>query len=114
MLNIENWTENIKQQVWNKAKEIPGFNSSIYRQDFAGAWIKYEDYGKNTSDTNFGWEIDHKIPKAQGGNDNLNNLEPLHWHNNHTKSDNYPSFKTSISSDGNCNILKEQSWRFNN
>lgn len=113
MLYNENWSESIKLKVWQKAKEVPGNDPNIYRKDFAGAWIKYEDYGKNSSDKNFGWEIDHKIPESKGGSDDLSNLEPLQWCNNRTKGNDYPRFKTSISSDGTHNTYKEQSWEFN-
>lgn len=44
MFYNENWSEDVKLKVWAKAKEVPGYNSNIYRKDFAGAWIKYEDY----------------------------------------------------------------------
>lgn len=113
MFYNENWSEDVKLKVWAKAKVVPGYNSNIYRKDFAGAWIKYEDYGKTSSDTNFGWEIDHKRPVSKGGSDDLSNLEPLQWCNNRTKGDEYPEFKTSISSENTHNIHKEQSWKFN-
>ena len=113
MFNNENWSEDVKLKVWAKAKAVPGYNSNIYRKDFAGAWIKNDDYGKTYSDTNFGWEIDHKRPVSKGGSDDLSNLEPLQWCNNRTKGDEYPEFKTSISSENTHNIHKEQSWKFN-
>lgn len=113
MFYNENWSEDIKLKVWNMANEVLGYDSRVYRKDFAGAWIKYEDYGKTSSETNLGWEIDHKYPKARGGSDELSNLEPLQWCNNRTKGNDYPSFKTSISSEGTHNVHKEQSWKFN-
>ena len=106
-------SEDLKLKVWEKAKKVSGYDPNIYRKDLAGAWIKYEDYGKATSDTSLGWEIDHKLPESKGGSDDLSNLEPLQWHNNRTKADDYPKFKTSISSEGTCNVCKEQSWMFN-
>ena len=50
---------------------------------------------------------------SKGGSDDLSNLEPLQWCNNRTKGDEYPEFKTSISSENTHNIHKEQSWKFN-
>ncbi|MBR5434607.1 MAG: HNH endonuclease [Bacteroidales bacterium] len=107
-------TENKKKLIWEQAK-IKRFNPAIWRQDLAGAWIKWDDYGKQTD---FGWTIDHIIPISQGGDDSLENLQPLHWRNNLEKGDNYPQYNTIISSginkDGNdCNIEKKQSWNRN-
>ena len=113
MFYNENWSEDVKLKVWRKAKAIAGYDSNVYRKDLADAWIKYEDYGKISSETNFGWEIDHKLPESKGGSDDLSNLEPLQWCNNRTKDNDYPSFKTSISSEGTHNVHKEQSWKFN-
>lgn len=54
------------QKVWNKAKKIDGQDSSRYRKDYAGAWIKCDEYG-NTGST-LGWEIDHRKPdECRGG-----------------------------------------------
>ncbi|MDD3436969.1 MAG: HNH endonuclease signature motif containing protein [Candidatus Gastranaerophilales bacterium] len=113
MFNAKTWSEETKQKVWAKAQIVGTNDPKVWRKDMAGAWIKYEDYGKTTSKTGNGWEIDHKKPEAKGGSDNLDNLQPLQWKNNRTKNDDYLGFKTSISSDGTKNIYKEQSWRFN-
>jgi hypothetical protein len=96
------------QQVWNKAKQVSGYDPNIWRQDFAGAWIRQDLYG---TDHKYGWEIDHLKPVSIGGSDELNNLNPLNWRNNRTKADNYPTFKTSVSSELNQNIEKWQQWR---
>ena len=37
-------------------------------------------------------------------------LLPLHWSNNRTKGDDYPRWRTSVTSDGIKNIEKEQRW----
>lgn len=65
--------------VWEKAEEVYGYDARIWRKDFAGAWIRYDHYGMKDS---FGWQIDHKKPQAQGGTDNIRNLQPLQWENN--------------------------------
>ncbi len=101
------FSETIIQQVWEKAKSISKYDPNIWRQDFAGAWIRKDLYG---TDAKYGWEVDHLKPVSKGGNDNINNLNPLHWKNNRTKADNYPSFQTAISSNENQNIEKLQSW----
>ena len=69
--------------VWSKGKEIPGYDSSVWRKDSeCNAWIKRGEYGNR--DSKYGWEIDHINPN---GSDNLLNLQPLQWENNVAKSD---------------------------
>lgn len=97
-------------KVWKKAKIQTDVQEDKWRKDYAGAWIKKSEYGNVDSD--YGWEIDHAKPVSQGGSDNLGNLRPLHWQNNRTKGNDYPKFKTSISSDGNKNVEKEQNWEY--
>ena len=67
--------------VWNKAGWSPAIAPGA-ATDVCGATIRREHYGKTTA---FGWEIDHKDPVANGGTDDLSNLQPLHWKNNRSK-----------------------------
>lgn len=106
---MANFTEDKIDLVWEKAKIIDGHDATKYRQDAAGAWIQRDEYG---TEGNFGWEIDHIFPEALGGNENLANLQPLQWENNRTKADNFPSFSTSVSSDGTNYTKNDQDWRF--
>lgn len=102
------------QKVWNKAKKIDGEDASLYRKDYAGAWIKRDEYGKTES--TLGWEIDHRKPVAKGGADDLTNLDPLQWNNNRTKSDDYPEWNTSMKAGESLtgrhfNEEKKQGWK---
>ena len=73
--------------VWDKGKEIPDFDSNVWRWDICGEVMKFNQHGKQTEN---GWEIDHKKPEAKDGSDDIDNLQPLQWENNRRKSDNYP------------------------
>jgi hypothetical protein len=68
-----------KDAVWKKGGKITGKDSEIWRIDQFGNNISYEEYGKTTK---YGWDIDHTIPKAKGGSDELCNLLPVHFSKN--------------------------------
>jgi len=80
--------------MWNKATIIPSKNPDVVRQDACGAKIKKAEYG--CRQFQYGWEIDHIQPKSKGGSDKLSNLQPLHWKNNATKSNNWPNWDCEI------------------
>ncbi|HEY4498803.1 MAG TPA: HNH endonuclease signature motif containing protein [Candidatus Paceibacterota bacterium] len=71
--------------IWAKAPVVTGYDMNVYRKDICGAWIAWRDYGNRNSQ--YGWEVDHVLPVAKGGSDELSNLRPLHWQNNTRKSD---------------------------
>lgn len=99
--------EDLINRIWDKANPITGFNPDIWRQDFAGAWIRKDHYGLHNK---YGWEIDHVEPKSSGGTDDLDNLQPLHWRNNESKKDDFPSFSTVVTSEGKINIVRIRKW----
>ena len=105
MFNI---SDALIDQIWEKAKIVDGYDSTRWRKDFAGAWIKKDQYGIQSI---YGWEIDHLKPVKLGGRDDISNLNPLHWENNRAKSSNYPRFRTVISSEGNRNVNAEKLWQ---
>lgn len=75
------------EAVWKKAKTVAG--KPDYARDCCGCLIYRHSYGKISD---YGWEVDHIRPLAKDGNDELRNLQPLHWENNRHKSDNYPDW----------------------
>lgn len=91
--------------IWNKADVVQGYDSIKFRKDIRGAWIEFESYGKETT---LGWEIDHILPLAKGCTDNQINLRPMQWKNNRAKADDFPTYKSGITSDGNNYIDKEE------
>lgn len=97
--------------VWRKAKTIQSVDPNSMRQDYAGAWIRYSDYGNRNSQ--YGWEIDHIKPLALGGSDDLDNFLPLQWNNYIRKGDDYPRWSTEMTADGSNNIELEKYWKIN-
>jgi len=77
------FTEEVIEAVWQKARAMG--TSAILRVDAWGWTIVRQDYGNGRS--RYGWEIDHIIPVAQGGGDELANLQPLQWENNRRKDE---------------------------
>jgi len=84
------WTIAQKIAVWNKGNIVQGVDASKIRKDNCGAWIHFDKHG-DTTENGYGWEIDHKFPVAKGGEDNIENLQPLQWQNNRRKGDDYPA-----------------------
>ncbi len=70
--------------AWDKAKPIRGKNPDAWGKDASGNKIRKGSYGTHGE---FGWELDHKNPKAKGGSDTPRNIQPLHWKENLKKSD---------------------------
>lgn len=95
--------------VWEKAAKQPNNNPDVFRKDYAGAWIRREDYGKRNMP--YGWEIDHLKPLAKDGTHDLDNLYPVHWRNNESKGDDYPRWKTVLSSKENKNVESDKRWK---
>ena len=60
--------EETVEAVWEKALPADGFR--YIKKDSCGALICRENYGKTES---LGWEIDHILPVAMGGGDDLDN-----------------------------------------
>ncbi len=78
-------TSKQKEHAWNGANIIKGENPDVWRKDKYGDTIKYSSYGTYGE---YGWEVDHKNPKSNGGTDHLRNIQALHTETNREKSDN--------------------------
>jgi hypothetical protein len=76
----------VRVAVWNKGQVVPGADPAFFRKDVCGALISWGAYGDTTPSGN-GWEIDHILAVANGGTDDLTNLQPLQWQNNRGKGD---------------------------
>lgn len=87
----------VRWAVWQKAIAVPGSDANKIRKDRCGAWIEWARYG-DTTHNGQGWEIDHIRPVAKGGQDYLENLQPLQWQNNRTKGDTYPALDANYCS----------------
>lgn len=71
----------IVQAVWDRA--CASKEHAPLRIDPLGALIWREGYGNANS--KLGWEIDHIVPVAKGGADDLENLQALQWQNHREK-----------------------------
>lgn len=109
MATLKDTLSDIKLAVWKKAQEVAGIDSKVFRQDYAGAWIRFDDYGNR--DSQYGWEIDHLKPLSLGGQDVPENRYPLQWQNNLRKGDNYPRWSTAVTADGQKNVEFEKFWK---
>lgn len=103
---MANFSQDIINKVWGKAFTVDGYDNTLYRQDNCGAWIKKDKYG---SEDYLGWEIDHVYPVSKGGTDDLENLRPMHWQNNRSKANNYPSYHCALKSSDNKNVDSDKS-----
>ncbi len=77
-------TELQKQQAWAKAVDHPDFPGGLVKIDAYGKIMVWSEHG---TQTDFGWEIDHELPKSLFANlaNTPLNLRALHWTNNRAK-----------------------------
>lgn len=109
------WTLEQIEAAWEKGEIIDGVSNKLYRKDYAGAWIFHDafttDYAAADNIETYSWTIVLHRPIGQQGTTELHNLDPMNIVNAKSKGENYPSWKTKISSKGNKNIIKEQNWK---
>lgn len=109
------WTLEQIEAAWEKAEIIDDVSDKLYRKDYAGAWMFRDsfttDYTAADNLETYSWTIVLHRPAGQQGTTELYNLDPMNIINAKSKGENYPSWKTKISSKGNKNIAKEQNWK---
>ena len=96
MAMMEKTKEEIVKKVWEKAKVVAGYNPNYFRRDACNAMIVLNEYGNRGG--KYGWEIDHIVPEVMGGDDELSNMQALHWKNYESKKSNYPNWRCVIRS----------------
>jgi hypothetical protein len=67
-------------EVWKKA--VPFKHFELYKKDMFGCLMFFDDFGIESEN---GWEIVHIKPVKEGGNDEIENLVPVHWKNRQNK-----------------------------
>ena len=65
--------EELKIAAWHNATAIG--NGYDMRIDCDGRYIRWTEYGLRT---NYGWQVDHIVPRAQGGPDTPSNVRARH------------------------------------
>lgn len=75
-------------RLWNKS-----FGNETKVKDFAGRIIAKGAYDDRNSD--FGWNVDHILPRSRGGKTADYNLVCCHIHTNDEKADRFPVFKAN-------------------
>ncbi len=83
-------------KVWEKASPIIGQDSSVFRLDSSGAWIKLKHY--NDVDSIYGWTI-HSLGNDDYSLKNIQNLFPIHINNNNIQPLGFMGPKSNIFSD---------------
>lgn len=100
-----NFTDEKIKTVWESSTAVDGYDGNKFRKDVCGAWIAWESYGKETA---LGWEIDHALPISKGGTDHAFNLRAMNWANNRSKADDFPTYKTAVTSNEEKNVSSEK------
>jgi len=107
----ENYNLEEREAIWEKAELVSGSGDDEIRSDYAGALMRKGSYGQIDDELGFGWEADHQRPLSKNGLNNLRNLVPLQWRNNRAKGDDYPEWKTEVSSRDGRNIFSTKHWK---
>lgn len=113
------YSNDLLNELWEKATPVDGYDSTLVRKDPCGAWIQRDKY--NDRDSDFGWEVDHVYPQAllkeKGADldeiDNIANLRAFNWHNNVSKGLDYPVYHIAVKSEDDKNVVADDEFKVN-
>ena len=100
------FTEEEIQAVWDNGIIVSIEKAPLWRIGLGGAWICRDNYADRESI--YGWEIDHCYPQSLGGGHDLINLQPMHWKNNLSKGNDFPTFKIVLKHGYEKNVVVEE------
>ena len=112
---MKEFDEPTRKRIWDATTIAPaGYENTLLRKDRYGAWVQYDKY--KDDDSEFRWHIDHICPRAilekKGiSEEKINadiNLQVMHYRNNESKNDDYPTFHIKVTSRGIFNIEVEE------
>ena len=63
----------MKLNIWNKGIMVEGYDPALFRKDICGCWMNFEEHALETE---YGWEIDHILPRSLRGMSYIANLQP--------------------------------------
>lgn len=75
------FSDEIIEQVWEKARIIPGFDPEFLREDQYGSVIARVFYEECQPGYALGWKITYIQSPQKGGTDDISNLQPMQWQN---------------------------------
>ena len=117
--NMCRYSDDLLNELWEKANPVDGYDSTLVRKDPCGAWIQRDKY--NDRDSDFGWEVDHVYPQAllkeKGAAldeiDNIAKLRAFNWHNNVSKGLDYPVYHIAVKSEDDKNVVADDEFKVN-
>ena len=83
--------EELKRAAWARTGPVSTtqLNAWEFRKDCLGNLVRFSDFGNRHSP--FGWELDFIVPRSNGGPDNPDNLQALHWRATAARGENVPA-----------------------
>lgn len=100
-------SEELVEQVWEKARASFDADSGLWREDECGAWISRIQYGHQNTD--FGWRIENV---SAGGADILENLRAFHHGNSFDRASGHP--KCHVTADRTGLASSERTFQLRN
>ncbi len=92
-MKVKNVSEEMINEVWNKAMVVPNVNPASYRKDEFGAWIRRCRYEERDFPLSFGWSIASFLRQ-----DGEYDYQPMQWQNASFSS--IPRSKQRVTSEG--------------